>query len=310
MTVFSCPIDGERLDEVEGGLVCTAGHAFPVADGIPILLDPEGEPTQHGYWATASESYPAEERQQPVGDEVDEYVRWILRGTCGNLYEGSRIRGYPIPEFPLVGPGRFLELGSNWGRWSIAAARAGFDPVAIDPSLGAIRAARRVARQLDIELEVAVAEARHLPFPDRSFDVVFSYSVLQHLAPDDVAATLRECARVLGDRGLALHQLPNAYGLLSVYRQARRGFRTARGFQVRYWKPADVRAVFERLVGPTTLSPDGFLTLNPHPGTLDDLSLRSRLLVRSSRAVTSLARRVGPLGVFADSLWVRSERVA
>lgn len=66
--------------------------------------------------------------------------------------------------------GRVLDLGSNRGRWTIAAALAGFDAVGADPSLGAVRAARR----MDTSIDVAVVDARHIPFPDHRFDVVFS----------------------------------------------------------------------------------------------------------------------------------------
>ena len=38
---------------------------------------------------------------------------------------------------------RLLDLGSSWGRWSIAAARKGYSVVGLDPSLGAVLAARR-----------------------------------------------------------------------------------------------------------------------------------------------------------------------
>jgi cyclopropane fatty-acyl-phospholipid synthase-like methyltransferase len=36
-----------------------------------------------------------------------------------------------------------LDIGCSWGRWSISAARNGWCVVGIDPSLGAIMAARR-----------------------------------------------------------------------------------------------------------------------------------------------------------------------
>jgi SAM-dependent methyltransferase/uncharacterized protein YbaR (Trm112 family) len=309
LTELTCPRDGNPLVAEEDSLSCADGHRYPLVDRIPILLDSDAQPTQPGYWATEEdEVYPADERERATGDAVDEYVRWILRGTCGNLYDPERIRHYPIPALPISGPGRFLDLGSNWGRWTIAAARAGFDAVGIDPSLGAIRAARRVASQLSVPIEVVVGDARHLPFPDDSFDVVFSYSVLQHLAPDDVEAAIAECARVLKPNGYALHQLPSTHGALSLYRQARRRFRPAGGFEVRYWRPAVLRNVFEVLIGPTTLVPDAFLTLNPHAGDLSDLSVRARAIVRTSRALTALARRVPPLAAAADSLWVCSTR--
>ena len=41
-----------------------------------------------------------------------------------------------------TGGTRLLDIGCSWGRWSLAAAARGYDAVGIDPSLGAIMAAR------------------------------------------------------------------------------------------------------------------------------------------------------------------------
>ena len=305
----ACPRDGLPLAGENGRLRCSRGHEFPCPDGVPVLLLEEEAPTQRGYWATEAEALPADELPEPRAGEVDPYVRRILHGTCGNLYGSlGRLDRYPIPSLPLPeGRGAsFLELGSNWGRWCVAAARRGYRPVGIDPSLGAVRAARRVARQLGVDAEYAVADARHLPFEDALFDVVFSFSVLQHLRPADVRASVAEAARVLRPGGRSVHQLPNAYGLLNVYRQARRGFRAPREFEVHYWRPGALRALFEELVGPTRIEPDAFFSLNAQESDLDVLPARARAVVRASRAL----RRVRPLRPLADSVWVVSERRA
>src|SRR5262249_41288403 len=114
--------------------------------------------------------------------EVDPFVRNAIGATNGNLYQHlvGNLREYPIPRLRLpAGENRpFLEVGCNWGRWCIAAARLGYKTVGIDPSLKSIRAAKRVSRQLGIEITYVVADGRYLPFRDRSFDQVFSYSVL------------------------------------------------------------------------------------------------------------------------------------
>ena len=68
------------------------------------------------------------------------------------------------------------------GRWSIAAARKGFSVVGIDPSLGAVMAARRIAKELNLDIKYLVADGRFLPFRERQFKVAYSYSVLQHPA--------------------------------------------------------------------------------------------------------------------------------
>jgi SAM-dependent methyltransferase/uncharacterized protein YbaR (Trm112 family) len=303
-----CPRDREPLAVADDRLSCAQGHSYPVVDGIPVLLDPDVDSNHPEYWATIGEILPSKELDQPTGGEIDQYVRWAVRGTCGNLYDGDRITKYPIPTLPLAGPGRFLDVGANWGRWSIAAARAGFDVAAVDPGLGGMRAARRVARQVGMPIEVVVGDVRHLPYPDSSVDVVFSYSVLQHFGPDDLDQALRECARVLRPGGVSLHQLTNAYGLLNAGRQGARRFRAARGFEVRYWRPRALEELFTRLIGPTTLSADGFLTLNPHAADLTDLNRLARVVVRTSRALTQLSTIAPPLVGMADSLWVRSIR--
>jgi SAM-dependent methyltransferase len=272
-----------------------------------MLVD-DVEPTQPWYWATIGESYPVDELVFPPGDRVDPYVRLVLRGTCGNLFDADRIQDYPIPQLPLSGPGVFLDLGANWGRWTIAAARAGFTPIATDPSLGAIRAARRVARQVGEDATFVVADARRLPFADASLDVVFSYSVLQHFARHDVDATLRETARVLKPGGISLHQLPGAYGPRSVYQQGRRLFRAGRGNEVRYWRPKTLVDVFTAAIGSTELACDGFLTINPHVGSLAELRPAARVVVVGSRGFARAARLFPAIRPLADSLWVRSVR--
>ena len=132
--------------------------------------------------------------------------------TCGLMYIPlmGRLTSYPIPELRLPpGPGAgrtFLDVGCNWGRWSLAAARAGYVPIGIDPMLGAVRAAGRVARQLGLTCHFVTADARYLPLQAGTAQVAFSYSVLQHLAKHEVRRALREIRRVLVSGGEAVVQ--------------------------------------------------------------------------------------------------------
>ena len=133
----ACPRDRLPLEKDEDSLVCGGGHRYPVVDGLPILVPDDATPTQPGYWATEAQiaevlaSAAAEVTDETAG--VDPYVKRLLVGTNGNLYRRlaeKSVERYPIPHLPLPpGDGRvLLDIGCNWGRWSIAAARAGSTP--------------------------------------------------------------------------------------------------------------------------------------------------------------------------------------
>ena len=170
-------------------------------------------------------------------------------------------------------------------------------------------AARRVAGQLGVEAEYVVADARELSFEDGSFDAVFSYSVLQHLAKEDVPRVVAEVRRVLRPAGVVWVEMPNARGTLNLVRQARRGFSAGSGQDVRYWTLGELRRAFGA-IGPVAITADGFLTINPQAADLDLLPARSRAVVRVSEALRRASERIPPLVQMADSVVVHARKTA
>jgi len=311
-----CPRDRRDLRHDGTHLVCAQGHRYAVIEGIPILLVSEAEQTHIEGTRALAIAESGDVSSLPkfnVGkDEIDPFVRNAIGATNGGLYQHlvGTLREYPIPRLRLPpGGGRyFLEVGCNWGRWCIAAARLGYRTVGIDPSLKSIRAANRVARQLGIEATYIVADGRYLPFRDQSFDQVFSYSVLQHLSKENTATTLTEIRRALRSGGGALIQMPNVYGVRCLYHQIRRGFRGGRDFEVRYWRPAELLSAFTNGIGPSELSVDGYFSLNVQPTDIHLLPARYRALVHASEGLRSISGRLPVLSKVADSLYVSSRR--
>jgi SAM-dependent methyltransferase len=296
--------------------VCKRGHSYAVIEGVPIFLVSEAEQTHiEGTRALAiAESGDASSLPKfNVGaDEIDPFVRNAIGATNGGLYQHlvGNLAEYPIPRLRLpAGDNRlFLEVGCNWGRWCVAAARAGYRPVGIDPSLKSIRAAIRVAKQLGIEATYVVADGRFLPFRDQSFDQIFSYSVLQHLSKENAGVTLSEIRRALRSDGSALVQMPNVFGMRCLYHQIRRGFREGRDFEVRYWRPKELLSMFTEKIGFSELSADGYFSLNVQPSDLHLLPARYRALVRVSEALRWMSGKAPILSKVADSLYVSSRR--
>lgn len=311
-----CPRDKQPLSEETSGLICTQGHRYAVIEGIPILLVSEAEQTHiegtRALLLAESNDTSSLPQFRVAEGEIDPFVQNAIGATNGGLYQHlvGKLKEYPIPRLrlPAGKNSLFLEVGCNWGRWCLAAAASGYRPVGIDPSLKAIRAANRVARQLGVEATYVVGDSRFLPFRDGFFEQVFSYSVLQHLSKPNARDSLGEMHRVLRPGGNALVQMPNVFGVRCLYHQVRRGFREARDFEVRYWKPAELLAAFTAGIGPSELSVDGYFSLNVQVSDLRFLPVRYKALVRASEGLRRLSEYVPALVKVADSLYIHSRR--
>jgi uncharacterized protein YbaR (Trm112 family)/SAM-dependent methyltransferase len=314
---LACPWDHAPVRIDDAGLRCEAcGRTFAVVDGIPVML--RDDVTQTIAAATESlnqvKGAPATSAPSPseAAEGVDPFVQKAVAATCGTMYvpKIGKLTAYPIPTLRLPpGDGRvFIELGCGWGRWCIAAARAGYVPIGVDPMLGAVRAARRVAAQLGVRAHFVTADARFLPIRADAADVVFSYSVLQHLSPEAVSDVLTDVCRVLSPTGRFLAQFANALGARSLFVQARRGFRRATGFEVRYWSLRSLRVLAEKRIGPTVIDVDGFFSVNAQPADIPLLPARYRLLVQVSETIRGLTVHVPWLAQVADSIYVFSAR--
>lgn len=331
-----CPVDHLPLQYLNGNLVSSAGREYPVVEGVPVMLVDEVEQTIGVARATLArakgENNVVDHRASDLYLEslgiseaekegiihlasqkdlkIDPVVAFIIGATSGYSYKhliGS-LNSYPIPELQLLDARgeMFLELGCNWGRWCISAARKGYTVVGIDPSLGAIMAARRVAQQIGLSIRYLVGDARYLPFKDSSFDTVFSYSVLQHLSKGNVRETLSSVARVLKLGGISLIQMPNFWGIRSLQHQVKRRFREAQDFEVRYWSLAELKEVFGGLIGDTTIQVDCYFGLGLQKADIDYMPPKLRLLINLSEILRKISEKLRLLTYIADSVYVKS----
>jgi SAM-dependent methyltransferase/uncharacterized protein YbaR (Trm112 family) len=316
LPLLVCPRHRLPLSVQDASLVCKRGDRYAVVEGIPILLLSEATQTHVEGTRSLEVAKQGAAAILPQFDvqpgTIDPFVQRAIGATNGSLYQHlvGNMTEYPIPHLRLP-PGEnklFLEIGCSWGRWCIAAAKQGYQPIGVDPSLKGVRAARRVAAQLGINAHYVVADGRHLPFSNGVFSQVFSYSVLQHISRDEVRKTLVEIQRVLCPGGGALVQMPNTFGVRCLYHQVRRGFREAHDFEVRYWSPRQLLSAFAAAVGPSRLSVDGFFSLNAQFSDLRFLPMKYRALVRLSELLRRASRKISPLAYFADSLYVSSVR--
>jgi SAM-dependent methyltransferase len=130
-------------------------------------------------------------------EECDPEFEIARPHDCGRLYEfliehkfqtGLEVLGIDIAGRSV------LEVCCGSGMMSEKFARAGAIVTASDFSAAAIARARNRAERYGFAARFLVADAEHLTFPDRSFDIVAVHDGLHHLDNPDRA--IREMARV------------------------------------------------------------------------------------------------------------------
>jgi 2-polyprenyl-3-methyl-5-hydroxy-6-metoxy-1,4-benzoquinol methylase/uncharacterized protein YbaR (Trm112 family) len=326
------PVERQPLSFAADRLVARNGAHYPIIEGIPVLLRADLPPTHRGATRTvkladmARQGLPIdlvaavnlrEELKEQIRREVaagsdaaEAVIRRLVPLSNGFGYRDLAPGGaIPIPQFPERGGGEaLLDIGSSWGRWTIAAARAGFRAVGVDPMLGPLMAAKRFAAKNGVDVDYICGDARCLPFADGAFDRAYSYSTLQHFSDQDCALALGEIARVLGPDGSSTVQMANWAGVRSLWHQARRGFGAPARFEVRYRSLPQMLEMFSAAIGPTTASIDCFFGLGLQASDAAHMRPLARLATAASEHLKRTAKMVPALRSGADSVFLHSAK--
>jgi SAM-dependent methyltransferase len=189
--------------------VCSAGHHFPLVDGIPLLLDDEAVAREPQY--SGQRSY--------FDAEFRGYDRYSLENWRAAYIERLREAGLLAQSAaPLVDVG----VGGS-GYTVIEAARAGLPSIGCDLSLEGLKRAREFAAAEKVAAETlwVRCSAERLPLESESVGAALAIAVLEHVPDDD--STLRELARVLRPGGRAWITVPHALRHISpIFRPANR----------------------------------------------------------------------------------------
>jgi SAM-dependent methyltransferase len=180
---------------------------------------------------------------------------------------------------PLLGTrGRLLEIGAGSGWQARELSAQGFTVDAIDIETSEYRVAR--------VWPVVEYDGVRIPFPDGTFDVVFSSNVMEHIP--HVEEFQSEILRVLKAGGVAVHAMPS--------------------FSWRLWTtvahyPWMVRQTLKRVGGDRTGLRAGPTEALPTAST-ERVRARGSIILRASRALA--APRHGETGTMLGELWLFS----
>ncbi|MCS7177282.1 MAG: class I SAM-dependent methyltransferase [Candidatus Kapabacteria bacterium] len=151
--------------------------------------------------------------QQPCGTQFT-HLPW---GTSEFFTEVERFR-YAVQPFMhrLIGFHRYagkrvLEIGCGLGTDLLQFARGGATVTGIDLSPQSVELARQHFELRGQEGTFLVADVEQLPFPDNTFDVVYSFGVLHHTP--NIQHALAEIYRVLVPGGEVILMLYHRHSL-------------------------------------------------------------------------------------------------
>jgi SAM-dependent methyltransferase len=307
-----CPVSGQEL-VVDGEYLATidGSNRYPVVSGIPCLIPASAKVTHAGYARLLDENLRWQSKTFDVSDDaINSFVSAMIVPTGGNLFQGTRLNGsYPIAEFPSeFHQNPILEIGCNWGRWTIAGAQVGYQMIGVDIHLQALLCAQELSRRLvpGRMPSFVLADARMLPFAAESVAGVFSYGVLQHFSKENLKLSLAEIQRVLSHGGRSLIQMPNRRALRSLLILARRGFSEGSEFDVRYYSIGELLQLFVQYIGRSDWRVDCFLGLNVHAYDRKFVHPSRRLIIDIAEALRRASETLPPLRGYADSVLVSS----
>jgi ubiquinone/menaquinone biosynthesis C-methylase UbiE len=176
---------------------------------------------------------------------------------CGSRYLGdlddfeaharTRYRLEPyIHEFAAFAQStgqRVLEVGVGMGADYLEWLKAGAQVTGVDLSSASLEQAKRRCEIAGYEPDLRLSDAEHLPFPDNTFDVVYSYGVMHH--SPDTSRCIREAWRVLKPGGALRVMIYHHPSLTGFMLWLRYGF--LRGKSLR-------QSVYDHLESPGTKS--------------------------------------------------------
>lgn len=209
------------------------------------------------------------------------------RGWTDGLFYREKMRAiHAIAPARLPVDARILEIGG--GRSGMARSlypEAHVTTIDIDPDLAPDHAA-------DQNAQFVLGDARALPFPDASFDIVTMFDVLEHIEGDDRAAA--EALRVVKPGGWVLISTPYEhwhyphYGFMRRFCPPERTLMDEWGHVRRGYREEDVAGLFGR---PADRSAN---FINPvtsfyHDVAFSNLPQRARKLIYLATAVPVLA---------------------
>jgi ubiquinone/menaquinone biosynthesis C-methylase UbiE/uncharacterized protein YbaR (Trm112 family) len=257
---------------------------------------------------------------QPEPPQYQSHIPWIVQqqiaSTNGIHYTDrvGKLKDYPIYDMPVVpvqGDKLMLDIGNGWGRWLIAGANKGYLPIGMDIRLEFCITAKRVLKDLKKQGYAVVADLDDMPFQDSIFDMVWSYSVIQHTHYQRFTHCMEHINRILDAKGITCLEFPNKDGIRNRFGPVKHSEPHRDNFNswaVRYYTPSEYRQIINNYLSDFSYDNHSFLGIGVLKEDLKYVSFKNKILCAISLALSKTTEVFPKLTDYADSIYVRATK--
>lgn len=242
-------------------------------------------------------------------------VQAQIAATNGKQYADriGKLNDYPKYELPVskVANGLMLDIGCGWGRWLVAASEKGYLPIGIDLRVEFCESSLRTMKDQHVKGYVVAADLMDLPFRDNVFDLIWSFSVIQHTHKIRLMRCLNEIFRILKNGGFTKLEFPNKDG----YRNSRGPVKLSesrkdefKSWAVRYYSVDEYRKIFNSVFGNFKFSVHSFLGIGVLKEDIFYVGWKNKILCLISRMLTRVSGISRKMKGKADSIYVKATK--
>lgn len=153
-------------------------------------------------------SYYRKYYQQRLG--IPNWRHYSLQRLHEETLEQKRIEQKLVPQVGLIRDKKILNVGCGTGGFNVAAHRKEAKCWGIEPDPDAIAICHLKAKIYNIPENTFIhGTAENIPFPDNDFDIVYCFTVLEHV--QNVSRSLEEMLRVLRPGGFLYIHSPHYF---------------------------------------------------------------------------------------------------
>ena len=256
---------------------------------------------------------------QPEPTEYNSNVPWTVQqqiaATNGRHFidRTGKLIDYPVYKLPVKmvqGKKIMLDIGCGWGRWLVAGCNAGYIPIGLDIRLEFCKTNRRVLFDQKKQGYSIVADLENIPFRENVFDLVWSFSVIQHTHVERLKNCIQHINRILANDGFTYLEFPNSKGIRNRFGvvQDSAGKDDYNSWNVRYYSPKEYEIMFNEFLSHFSYANHSFLGIGILPEDLKYVSLKNKIICTMSLVGSFFADIIPGLKNFSDSIYIRASK--